>query len=63
MSEPRSEKERIAWEVMEEAVRGFFMEKHLPFDTMDEWTDEVVAIVREHGFAPAQFGSGDGSDV
>lgn len=34
--------------VTEEAIRGFFFEKHLPLDTADEWTDEIMAIVREH---------------
>lgn len=34
--------------VTEEAIRGFFFEKHLPFHAADEWTDEVMAIVKEH---------------
>lgn len=32
----------------EEAIRGFLLEKHLPFDQLDPWTDEIMAIVREH---------------
>ena len=30
-----------------DAIRGFF-EKHLPFDTADEWTEEIMRIVKEH---------------
>jgi len=44
---------RVYWEVLGDAIRGFFMEKHLSFDSMDEWTDEIVAIVREHRIGDA----------
>lgn len=44
--------EHIKWQVFEEAVRGFFFEKHLPGEQADEWTDEVVAMAKEHGLRP-----------
>lgn len=37
----------IRWELFDQSVRGFLMEKHVPWDTADEWTDEIVAIARE----------------
>lgn len=39
--------EGAGWELFEQAVRGFFFEKHLPGVVADEWTDEVVAMARE----------------
>jgi len=46
----------VRWTLIGDAIRGFLMEKHVPFDVMDEWTDEVVAIVREHLAPPMQSG-------
>lgn len=44
----RAGEDEVRDTVTEEAVRGFFFEKHLPFDTADEWTDEIMQIVKEH---------------
>lgn len=44
--------EDAVWTVFDEAVRGFFFEKHLPGAEADEWTDEIVAIAKEHGLRP-----------
>jgi len=38
----------VVMHLIDEAVRGFLFEKHVPLDTADEWTEEIVAIVREH---------------
>lgn len=45
-------------ELFEEAVRGFFFEKHLPADTADEWTDAIVAIAADH---PPAHSDGSGA--
>ena len=35
------------WHILDEAIRGFLFEKHVPLDTADEWTTELVTIVAE----------------
>lgn len=38
----------VRWELVCDAIRGFLMERHIPFDQLDPWADELVAIVQEH---------------
>lgn len=40
-------RERLPWILAAEAVRGFLMERHLPFDQIDEWADEIETIYKE----------------
>ena len=44
--------EQIKWQVFGAAVRGFFVLRGLHGRQADEWTDEVVAIAKEHGLRP-----------
>lgn len=49
--------EGVRWASIGDAIRGFLLEKHIPFDMVDEWADEIVAVVREHLAPPMQSGS------
>jgi len=42
--------DEIARTVLEEAVRGFFFERGIYGSTADRATDDIVAIVIEHGW-------------
>lgn len=34
--------------LIDEAIRGYLLERHIPFDQLDAWTDDLMDIVREH---------------
>ena len=57
MAEINRISDEVRWHVMDEAIRGFFFEKHLPFSIIDGWTEEIVAIVAEHLGGPANDGA------
>ncbi|MFP5327753.1 MAG: hypothetical protein ACLGHT_09765 [Acidimicrobiia bacterium] len=48
--------EEAVWHVFDEAVRGFFFLRGLHGGEADEWTDEIVAIAKEHGLRPMPRG-------
>jgi hypothetical protein len=51
------------WFLFDEAVRGFFFEKRLPWEQADEWTEEIVKIATEHLLSPRDKDSQpDGED-
>lgn len=38
-----------------DALRGFLMEKGVPFDQLDEWSDALMAIVKDHGWTYPEY--------
>lgn len=42
----------LTTEALIDALQGWMMDKHIPFDQLDPWADELLDLIRDYAEVP-----------